>query len=216
MSALCLCRILVSTAISLVTAGYLSVAIAGEQDKAPGELATDSEVKLPDALHTPNPEAKPTITPDLSPSDLPIAQRLQEILAGGSESIFDRKQDRTAIEAFYAGRGYAPLWIANGGETKRAKAVAARLKKADTDGLDPSDYPAPDFNAAAGRSDTLAQAELTLDKSVLTYARHAQAGQVHYSRVSAEIAYHLAATEPSEVLARITSAAHPADAARGV
>jgi len=88
----------------------------------------------------------------------------------------------------------------------------SRLKGADTDGLDPADYRTPDFRAAAGRPEALADAELILSKSVLTYARHAQTGRVHYSRISADIAYGLTPTEPSEVLANIASAANPGDA----
>src|SRR6185503_3008563 len=41
---------------------------------------------------------------------------------------------------------------------------------------------------------------------VLTYARHAQIGRVHFSRVSGDIAYSLVAPEPAEVLARMAEA----------
>ena len=85
------------------------------------------------------------------------------MLVRGAGRIIERKQERTAIEAFYARRGYAP----------RAQAALARLKKADLDGLDPTDYPIPDFSVAAGQPDALAEAELRPDTSVLAYARHA-------------------------------------------
>src|SRR5262249_47481384 len=44
------------------------------------------------------------------------------------------------------------------------------------------------------------------------YARHAQGGRVHYTRISADIDYHLATPEPGEILARMASAAKPDDA----
>jgi L,D-transpeptidase YcbB len=203
-------RVLTSTAFAVALAAVnLSGVRAGEQVN--NAIERTETTPLLDAPPGANEEPKSIIAADLPPADLPIAQRLQKVLSGQSDRIFERKQERAAIEAFYAGRGYAPLWIANGAETKRAQAAIARLKAADRDGLEPTDYPTPDFSAAAGRPDALAEAELRLTKSVLTYARHAQTGRVHYSRISAEIAYHLAAIEPSEVLARMAAAPDAGD-----
>jgi murein L,D-transpeptidase YcbB/YkuD len=42
--------------------------------------------------------------------------------------------------------------------------------------------------------------------AVLTYARHAQIGRVHYSRVSHDIVYNLVPPEPAEVLAKMADA----------
>ena len=210
MRALWLFGVVASTAVALILVNPISDATGEEQAKEFGEPASDALVKTaPDALPAPNPETKPIIASNLAPADLLVAQKLQEMLARGSERIIERKQERTAIEAFYARRGYAPLWVANGAKTIRAQAVLARLKKAELDGLDPTDYPIPDFRVAAGRPDALAEAELRLNTSVLAYARHAQTGRVHHSRISADIDYHLATTEPGEVLARMASATDP-------
>jgi len=210
MRALWLFGVVASTAVALILVNPISDATGEEQAKELGEPASDALVKTaPDALPAPNPETKPIIASNLAPADLLVAQKLQEMLARGSERIVERKQERTAIEAFYARRGYAPLWVANGAKTIRAQAVLARLKKAELDGLDPTDYPIPDFRVAAGRPDALAEAELRLNTSVLAYARHAQTGRVHHSRISADIDYHLATTEPGEVLARMASATDP-------
>lgn len=210
MRALWLFGVVASTAVALILVNPISDATGGEQAKELGEPASDALVKTaPDALPAPNPETKPIIASNLAPADLLVAQKLQEMLARGSERIVERKKERAAIEAFYARRGYAPLWVANGAKTIRAQAVLARLKKAELDGLDPTDYPIPDFRVAAGRPDALAEAELRLNTSVLAYARHAQTGRVHHSRISADIDYHLATTEPGEVLARMASATDP-------
>lgn len=210
MRALWLFGVVASTAVALILVNPISDATGEEQAKEFGEPASDALVKTaPDALPAPNPETKPIIASNLAPADLLVAQKLQEMLARGSERIVERKQERAAIEAFYARRGYAPLWVANGAKTIRAQAVLARLKKAELDGLDPTDYPIPDFRVAAGRPDALAEAELRLNTSVLAYARHAQTGRVHHSRISADIDYHLATTEPGEVLARMASATDP-------
>ncbi len=210
MRALWLFGVVASTAVALILVNPISDATGEEQAKEFGEPASDALVKTaPDALPAPNPETKPIIASNLAPADLLVAQKLQEMLARGSERIVERKKERAAIEAFYARRGYAPLWVANGAKTIRAQAVLARLKKAELDGLDPTDYPIPDFRVAAGRPDALAEAELRLNTSVLAYARHAQTGRVHHSRISADIDYHLATTEPGEVLARMASATDP-------
>ncbi len=207
MRALWLFGVVASTAVALILVNPISDATGEEQAKEFGEPASDALVKTaPDALPAPNPETKPIIASNLAPADLLVAQKLQEMLARG---LVERKQERAAIEAFYARRGYAPLWVANGAKTIRAQAVLARLKKAELDGLDPTDYPIPDFRVAAGRPDALAEAELRLNTSVLAYARHAQTGRVHHSRISADIDYHLATTEPGEVLARMASATDP-------
>src|SRR6266550_834519 len=202
-------HILASTATALVLAtGFLAHVMAGQEQELSGGVNRYSAETPSDTVSRP---VQPSIATNLVPADLAVAQKLQEMLAGGSERIFERNEERTAAQAFYAGRGYAPLWVTNGLENKHARSIMSRLKGADTDGLDPADYRTPDFRAAAGRPEALADAELILSKSVLTYARHAQTGRVHYSRISADIAYGLTPTEPSEVLANIASAANPGD-----
>ena len=47
---------------------------------------------------------------------------------------------------------------------------------------------------------------------MLTYARHAQIGRVHYSRVSADIVYDLVAPEPGAVLTKLADAKNVAEA----
>jgi murein L,D-transpeptidase YcbB/YkuD len=142
---------------------------------------------------------KPVIATNLSPADQAVAEKIRDIL-GSRDRLFGGKKERTAVEAFYSGRGFAPLWIDNGAGNDRAKAAIAHLAAADTDGLDPSDYPTPDFKVAA-TPDGLAEAELRLTASVLTYARYAQTGRIHFSRVSADIFYTPVAPEIADVLA---------------
>jgi murein L,D-transpeptidase YcbB/YkuD len=72
------------------------------------------------------------------------------------------------------------------------------LKNADADGLEVGDYKTPNF-AGLG-SDALAEADLKLTQTVLTYARHVQAGRFPYTRVSRNIELPQAAPEPADVL----------------
>ena len=149
--------------------------------------------------------AAPDPMASLDPADRAVAEKIRDLLAAKADKIFASKKERTAVEAFYQARNLAPLWLDKGVETARAKAVIARLKDADAEGLDVNDYKTPNF---AGMSpDALAEADLKLTQTVLTYARHVQAGRFPYTRVSVNIELPQAPPEPADVLAKIASAA---------
>jgi murein L,D-transpeptidase YcbB/YkuD len=128
-----------------------------------------------------------TVAPDpmaaLDPADRPIAEKMRDLLAGKTDRIFTTKKERSAVDTFYQNRNFAPLWLDKGTENARAKAVIARIKAADLEGLEIGDYKVPSFASLSG-TDALAEAELRLTQTVLTYARHLQAGRFPYSRVS--------------------------------
>ena len=148
--------------------------------------------------------AKAAATSNIAAADQPVAEKIRDLLQARASRIFDRKDERLAAETFYKERGYAPLWIENGNAASRAKAAVVRLKAADTDGLSAADYPVPDF-AAAATPDALAEADLKLTASILDYARHAQGGRMHFSRVSADIAYPEHNPEPADILSNMAT-----------
>jgi len=158
-------------------------------------------VAVPDATELPPPTVRDFVAATLPPADLATAQKLHELLTAKSERLFTKKE-RTAVESFYNGRGFAPLWTEKGAANARAEATIAYLQHVDGDGLDPSDYPIPEFKTTIDGSG-LAEAELRLVASVLTYARHAQIGRIHYSRVSGDIFYNQTPPDPTDVLAKI-------------
>lgn len=138
-------------------------------------------------------------------ADSAVADKLRDIIASKQiDRIIVRKADRAGVEAFYSARNYAPLWVAGGAADARAKSAIAYLNRAETVGLDAADYPTPDFGAAI-TADALAEAELKLTASALTFARHAQIGRVHYTRVAGDIAFNLVAPEPADVLAKLAA-----------
>ena len=146
---------------------------------------------------------QPAATPVEADADNAIADQLRDLITGKKFDRFvSRKDDRAGVEQFYKARDYKPLWLADGKADARAKAAAGYLGQVDTVGLDPQDYPVPDF-AAATTPDDLATAELKFTNSVLTYARQAQIGRIHFSRVGADIDFKLDAPEPAEVLAKL-------------
>jgi murein L,D-transpeptidase YcbB/YkuD len=158
------------------------------------------------AASSPEPAKEPVkAASNVAPDDQPAAEKLRDMIASKSVRYFDRKAERAAVEKFYTARDFAPIWTQSGKLTDAAKGVVARLKDAASDGLNPADYPVPDF-AAVTTPDALADADLKLTASMLDYARHAQSGRMHWSQVSGDIQYPEHPTDSSEVLANVTSA----------
>jgi murein L,D-transpeptidase YcbB/YkuD len=168
---------------------------------------TPDKAVAPATAQTPQPAGKDTAAPatSVAGTDDPVAGKLRELITGKLSRIIDRPRDRAAVEAFYAARQYAPLWTENGAAAERAKAAVAYLTGVAADGLDPADYPTPDLQTNTDPA-ALAQAEIKLTTSVLTYARHAQAGRVHFSRVSEDIFYNQVLPEPADILTKIADA----------
>jgi len=149
--------------------------------------------------------AVPAATPVSATADSAVADQLRETISGKLDRIVSRKADREGVEAFYKARDYKPLWVSDGATDERAKAAIAYLAQVDSVGLDPGDYPTPDFKSAV-TANALAEDELKLTAAVLTYARQAQTGRIHFSRVGADIEFKLVAPEPAEVLAKLADA----------
>jgi murein L,D-transpeptidase YcbB/YkuD len=170
-----------------------------------------SAVPSPSVVATPAPRPNPEIltaapeVPAAATIDAPIIEQLHNLANGKFDRIIGSAKERTSIDAFYAGRNYAPLWLTDGKANARAQAAIAYLGQVSADGLDPSDYPVPDF-ASLTDPVALADAEITLTTSVITYAHHAQIGRVHWSRVSGDIFYDQSAPDPAEVLTTVIEA----------
>ena len=171
-----------------------------EPAAAPGEDAIPTTTVIVPPAAPIEPETIPSSTTVID-VDAPIAEQLRNLASGKFDRIIGKK-DRASIEAFYAGRNYAPLWITGENANARAAAAIAYLGQVDADGLDPADYPVPNF-ASLSDPIALAEAEIRLTTSVVAYAHHAQIGRIHWSRVSGDIFYDTKAPDPAAVLANI-------------
>jgi murein L,D-transpeptidase YcbB/YkuD len=149
----------------------------------------------------------PYQTASIDAADAAISEKLRELGAGKFDRILSNRKDRASVEAFYAERNFAPLWITNGAVNERGKAAIAYLARVNEHGFEPDDYPAPEFRPGA-EAGLLADAELKLTQSVMTFARHAQAGRVHFTRIAADIMYEQERPEPADVLGKIAKAAN--------
>jgi L,D-transpeptidase YcbB len=219
-------RLLASTALVLVLALSSQAGIAQQSDNP-----TTASVPVPDTTLPPPLTAKDVDSPakqvapapakeepkqnattapaepakaatTATPAD-PVGEKLRELVAGRQlERLVNRKSDRAGIEAYYSSHNYAPIWVSNNSGNDRAKTAIAYLGQADAVGLDPTDYSAPDFKSAT-TPEALAEAELKMTAAALTFARHAQIGRIHYTRVSPDILYELNAPEPADVLVKL-------------
>jgi murein L,D-transpeptidase YcbB/YkuD len=179
------------------TAPEAAPEVASELPTASNRVSTDPAAVTP-LTAAPDPLAS------LDPTDRAIAEKIRDLLAAKPDRFFASKKDREAVAAFYQNRS-APLWLDRGVENAHATAIIARLKNAESDGLEPADYKLPSF-AGVG-ADALAEAELKLTETVLTFARHLQAGRFPYTRVSHNIELPQTPPEPADILGRIADAA---------
>ncbi len=192
--------------------------------KASSDAELNARIPLPAPLNIPPPSAKDVAVPGATPAPQPaakdatttpatevavpadpVAEKLRELITTKLSRFVDRKSDRTGIEAFYAARQYAPLWTDKGIATDKASAAIAYLAGVEAEGLTPADYPTRPFKSGADAL-ALAEAEVMLTDSVITFARHAQIGRVHFSRVAGDIFYTQVTPEPNDVLAAMAKA----------
>lgn len=182
--------------------------------KAPSEPkkppATDEDIARGVPVPEPAGVAPPTIADlgevPLSPADQAVADELRTLVTDKVDRFIEGKKERTAIQSFYEARGYAPVWSEYGKPTERMRAAIKRLKDAEADGLDPSEYATPDLAPLTGDAQAFAQAELTLMNALLTFAKHAQSGRVTPSRISVNIDVNPPVPEPSEVVEKLAKA----------
>jgi murein L,D-transpeptidase YcbB/YkuD len=182
------------------TAGATPATATPAAQTKPNSATPAATASTPAAAET---AAAPAAAP-LGP-DAAISDQLRELANGKFDRAIANKKDRMQIDAFYSGRNYKPLWITDGKANASATVAIAYLGHVDADGLFPSDYPVPNFAALSTPAD-LANAEIELTMSIITYAHHASIGRVAWSRVTADAAYDRSAPEPADVLATVADA----------
>jgi hypothetical protein len=180
-----------------------ATATGGDEVPAPSPTAP-ADNAAPATDNAAAPAAAPT--PVVADANTPIATQLRELASGKFDRIVGGKKDRPAFDAYYAAHGYAPIWITDGNFNARAAAAIAYLGQVDADGLDPADYPVPNISASVTDPAALAEAEVRLSASVVTYAHHASVGRVHWSRVSSSILYEVKPPVPADVLGAMADA----------
>lgn len=116
-------------------------------------------------------------------------------------------KDREALAAYYAQAERPLIWAQDGAWTRAAQAAMERLKAADEDGLDPTDYVLRD--AGLRKDAPLAQwarADVKLSLSVIRYARDARGARIDLARLSPHVTPTLAIPDVDDVLSTVSSA----------
>jgi murein L,D-transpeptidase YcbB/YkuD len=184
-----------------------------ETESKPAADTATSESKPDTATESAKTEGKPEAEPTkaaAAPSpvtvDTQAAVALNELITGKRlDHFISRKDDRAGAEQFYKEHGNKPIWTSNGAVNARAEAAIAYLRQVDTVGLEPNDYAIPDL-ASSATPEAIAEYELKLTASVLAYARDAEIGRIHFTRVDGDISFKLDPPDPASVLAKLADA----------
>jgi murein L,D-transpeptidase YcbB/YkuD len=116
-------------------------------EAADGNAAGASTADAPIESGTDPDTQKAQPKPARSAEDAALSERLQDLIANKLQQYVARPQGRTAIEAFYRGRQFTPLWVNAAGTIPSTRKALDFLHGVAADGLDPKDYPTPTFGA---------------------------------------------------------------------
>ncbi|CAN5163194.1 L,D-transpeptidase family protein [soil metagenome] len=181
-----------------------------EIELPPSDPALVPAIK-PQAAPEPLRSAQPLIAPPDLPKvvvDLPPASEFAaDITARAAEALAVPRlgeRERADILAAYQANDNRPLWIDGKGWSEAGKRLAAQLGRAGEDGLRPTDYPLPAFEASDKGS--LAEADVRLSALAVLYARDARGGRVDPRRLSKLLTPTLTLPSATEVLSELTGA----------
>ena len=151
----------------------------------------------------------------------PVIDPLQtEMLRQIAEAKGISKADRTALTAFYEGRGGDLLWVSGANFTARGNAAIAEIRQADDWGLDASTFDLPSVPTSSEPAD-VAATELSFSLAALKYADHARGGRMDPKQLSnyidrdpptlpvADVLAGLAASDAADAYLRKLHPQHP-------
>jgi murein L,D-transpeptidase YcbB/YkuD len=170
---------------------------SAEQFQADAKILPSSTSPLGSTFSRESDETRPILLAE----DVATAEQLRDLIENKLQMYLPRQQDRAGVAAFYRNRGFAPLWVSAGKTLPRAQQAMEFLQGVSADGLDPEDYPTPQFADPA----RLAADELVLTNSLLIFVRHASTGRLAFTRVSGAIYFDLKAPDPEQFLETIAN-----------
>ena len=184
----------------------------------PEPTAPDIAVEVPPvdlppldpALKAPTRAAEPIVPLPEMPKVVvevpPGFELASEIAARAAQSVDLQRlpsDEQAAIVAAHAANENRPLWIEGKDWSAAAKTLVHRLEKAGEDGLRPTDYPLPVFEASDKAS--LAEADLKLSALAVLYARDARGARIDPRRLSKLITPKLYIPSATEVLSELAA-----------
>ncbi len=151
-------------------------------------------------------------SPAPAPVQTAIAAAAARLIVGNSANPLgdgDWRAARAAIGAFYAARGFEPVWVDASGLTSAGRAALAQLGRAAEDGLNLSGVTVPKRVAAGLKPDELAHAEIAIAAAVVAYAEQASGSRIAPARISPLISAAPSVADPGVALAETAAAADP-------
>jgi murein L,D-transpeptidase YcbB/YkuD len=133
----------------------------------------------------------------------PAAEALARHLSLGTGTTSERAAGLLVVLAqFYQERQMAPLWLDAEGPSVRATALAAVLRDADQDGLEPEDYDASIITGllSAGTPEQRAELELRLSVSLLEITSDLASGRLEPHLVNPELFVYPQVVDPATVI----------------
>ncbi len=161
---------------------------------------------VPPVDAAPKPSVDAAAQPDLPDALPPVNAALKAALEarfGVHDSAGLPRKEREAIAAFYAARGFAPLWWSDGKPNDEAAPVIKRLQHASDDGLDVKGVPR---NLSATTDEGIAAADIAFTDAVVAYGRQASGGRIDPHVISKLIGETPEVADPAVVLALVASA----------
>jgi L,D-transpeptidase YcbB len=220
-------------ALALVACAWLGGPAAAEATATAPNVDAAS-VPLPAAVSPPDsaPIAAPTPapTPTAAPQDAgapavdpqtaaAMSAALDALVAADIKAspigAGDWRAARLAIRAFYAARGFAPVWLDGHEVNPHGQAALARLNRADEDALNLAAFALPKDIPADATPERLAEFETTLSAAVVAYAMQASGSRVVPTRISSLITARPTVADPGAALAAVAAAADPDAALAG-
>src|SRR5450631_2843879 len=177
--------------------------------EAPADSAAPAEaVPPPDAA---GPAASPSVDTAAQPDALNALPPVNAALKTALEARFGvhdpagvlPRREREAVAAFYAARGFAPLWWSDGKPNAEAAPVIDRLRHAADDGLDVKGAPR---GLSATSGEEIASADIALTDAVVAYGHQASGGRVDPQMISRLIGETPEVADPAVVLALVATA----------
>ncbi len=127
----------------------------------------------------------------------------------GSTADVNLRNDRKALNVFYADRNFKPIWVEDGKLTANARRIIFFLSRTANYGLNPEAFKTPSlslgFDEPASASQ-IAEAELMMAETVLLYARQAQSGRVVPRKASKNLDIVPVLPDPAVILDQVSGA----------
>ncbi len=152
------------------------------------------------------PPALPTVVVDLPPPATPAFEIVARMTEGLALARLGEREKKDILDAYQANEN-RPFWIDGKGWSAAGASLAARIGRAGEDGLRPTDYALPAFEASDKGS--LAEADIRLSALAVLFARDARGGRIDPRRLSKLITPTLHLPSATEILSELTASSDP-------